>query len=75
MFIGSSYKLNNKNTVQPVVVNNIPISRTDTHKCLGAQIDENLSWDSHIDMIFKKAIAGIHWSDETYQALCSCKYA
>ena len=31
MFIGSSYNLNNKNTEQPVVVNNIPVSRTDTH--------------------------------------------
>ena len=35
MFIGSSYNLNNKNTEQPVVVNNTPVSRTDTHKCLG----------------------------------------
>ena len=32
MFIGSLYNLNNKNTEQPVVVNNIPVSRTDTHK-------------------------------------------
>ena len=30
MFIGSSYNLNNKNTEQPVVVNNIPVSRTET---------------------------------------------
>ena len=29
MFIGSSFNLNNKNTEQPVVVNNLPISRTD----------------------------------------------
>ena len=59
MFIGSSYNLNNKNSEQPVVVNNIPVSRTDTHKCLGVQMDEKLSWDSHIDMICKKASAGI----------------
>ena len=60
MFIGSSCNLNNKNTEQPVVVNNIPVSRTDTHKkCLGVQIDEKLSWDSHIDMICKKISAGI----------------
>ena len=59
MFIGSSCNLNNKNTEQPVVVNNIPVSQTDTHKCLGVQIDENLSWDSHIDMICKKDSAGI----------------
>ena len=33
MFIRFSYNLSNNNTEQPVVVNNIPISRTDTHKC------------------------------------------
>ena len=42
MFIGSSYNLKIKNTEQPVVVNNTPVSRTDTHKCLGVQIDERL---------------------------------
>ena len=41
------------------MANNIPVSRTDTHKCLGVQIDEKLSWDSHIDMICKKTSAGI----------------
>ena len=59
MFIGSSYNLKIKNTEQPVVVNNTPVLRTDTHKCLGVQIDEKLSWDSHIDMICKKTSAGI----------------
>ena len=59
MFIGSSYNLNNKNTEQPVVVNNLPISRTDEHKCFGVQVDEKLSWDSRIDMICNKASAGI----------------
>ena len=41
------------------MVNNIPVSRTDTLKSLGVQIDEKLSWDSHIVMICKKASAGI----------------
>ena len=30
MFVGFLYNLNNKNTLQPVVVNNLPVSRTDT---------------------------------------------
>ena len=59
MFLDSSYNLNNKNTEQPAVVNNIPVSRTDTHKCLGVQIGEKLSWDSHIDMICEKTSAAI----------------
>ena len=69
MFIGSSYNLNNKNTEQPVVVNNTPVSRTDTHKCLRIHIDEKLNWDSHIDMICKKASAGILGFHVTSQAL------
>ena len=64
MFIGSSYNLNNNNTEQPVVVNNMPVSRTDSHKCLGVQIDEERSCDCHIDMICKKASR--YLSDETY---------
>ena len=59
MFVGSPYNKNNKNIEQPVVVNNIPVSRTDTHKFLGVQIDENLSWDSHIDMFCNKVSASI----------------
>ena len=46
--------------IQPVVVNSIPVSRTDTNKCLGRfRSDEKLSWDSDIDMICKKTSAGI----------------
>ena len=48
-----------QHNAMPVVVNNITVSRTDTHKCLGVQIDEKLSWDGHIDMICKEASAGI----------------
>ena len=59
MFIGSSCISNNRNTEQPIAVNNIPVSRADTHKCLGVQIDEKLSWASHIDMMCKKSSAGI----------------
>ena len=58
-FFGFSYNLNDKNTEQPVVVNNLPISRTDKNKCLGVQGDEKLSWDSHIDLICKKTSASI----------------
>ena len=76
MFIGSSYNLNNKNTEQPVVLTNIPVSRTDTHKCLGVQIDEKLSWDSHVDMICKKASAGtgIGAMRGIKPLICSCRY-
>jgi len=59
MFIGSSYNLSNKSFEPAVVINNAPVSQTDTHKCQGVQIDEKLE-DRHIDMIScKKARAGI----------------
>ena len=36
------------------MVNNTPVSQTDTRKCQGVHIDEKLTWeDSHIDMICK----------------------
>ena len=53
MFIGSSY-----NIEQPVEVNNIRVSRSDTHKYLEVQVGI-LGQDSHIDMICKKVSAGI----------------
>ena len=59
MFIGSPYNLNNITCEEPVVVNAKPISRTSTQVCLGVKLDENLSWNSHIEMICKKASSGI----------------
>ena len=50
MIIESSYNLSNKSFEPAVVINNAPVSQTDTHKCLGVQIDEKLE-DRHIDMI------------------------
>ena len=50
LFIGSSYNLNNKISEQPVVVSN---------QYIEVHIDENLSWDCHVDTICKKIGAGI----------------
>jgi len=61
-----------KSLLSLVVVNNTPVSQTDRNKCLGVQIivssvpstnyvqiDEKLTWDSHIDMIVRKLVWGI----------------
>ena len=53
------YNLSNKSFEHSVVVHNTPVSQTDTHKCLGVQSDEKLTWEDHIYMICKKASAGI----------------
>ena len=44
---------------QPLLVNDIPVSRINIHKCPGFQINEKLSWESPIDMICEKASMGI----------------
>ena len=59
MFIGSPYNLNNIMCEEPVVANAKPISRIATQMRLGVKLDENLNWDSHIEMICKKASAAI----------------
>ena len=38
---------------------NHAIPRINTQVCLGVNLDENLSWASHIEMICKKASSGI----------------
>ena len=58
ILFGSSYNISNKNFEHPVGVNNTPVSQIDTHTCLGVQIDEKRTWDSHIDMICKKDSPG-----------------
>ena len=46
------------------------ISQTNTQVCLGVKLDENLSWASHIEIIWEKASSGIGM----YRALCSNEY-
>ena len=59
MFIGSPYHINNIICEEPVVANGKPIPRINTQVCLGVNLDENLGWASHIEMICKKASSGI----------------
>ena len=59
MLIGSSYNLSNESFEHSDMVNNSPVSQTDTHKCLEVEAGEKLTWDSHTDMTCKKASADI----------------
>ena len=43
----------------PVLMNNQPITRVHSFKCLGVKLDENLNWQEHVEMICNKAGAGI----------------
>ena len=54
MIIGSSYNLNNKVYDYPVMLNCKVISQTDSFECLGALIDEKMSWDLHVKKTCKE---------------------
>ena len=51
--------LNNKVGNNRFLLNDVAVSRTNTYKCLGVEIDEKLSWEEHIETICNKASAGI----------------
>jgi hypothetical protein len=59
MFIGSAYNIKHKVSGNPILVNNVPIPRTENYTCLGVNFDERLTWEKHIDMICSKVSAGI----------------
>ena len=59
MFVGSSYTMKNKVGNLPISINNVPVPIIDSQKCLGVILDEKLSWENHIEMIYKKVGTGI----------------
>ena len=61
-FIGSPYNLIHKISDHHISISNTPIARIDKFSCLGVNMDEQLSWGSHIDHICSKVGAGIGFS-------------
>ena len=59
MFIGSKHSRDSLNCNTPVLMNNQPIIRVLSFKCLAVKLDENLNWDEHVEMICNKVGAGI----------------
>ena len=61
MTIGSKQKLNNKVGIlnSSITMNNKLISSVASNKCLGVDIDETLSFHTHIEEICKKICSGI----------------
>ena len=59
MATGSSYNLQNKVFDNNILINNVPIPRTNKYTCLGMTMDERLSWEKHIDSICFKVGAGV----------------
>ena len=42
-----------------IQVNNKPLKRETIYKSLGIHINENLTWNSHIDIVTKKISVGL----------------
>ncbi len=59
MLIGSRQRIRTFNSSPSLVINETPINRVNHVKSLGLNIDENLSWNKHIEIISKKIASGI----------------
>ena len=59
ILIGSRQRLQTFSTPPSLFIDNAPIHQVVSTKCLGVYVDENLSWDVHIDNITKKISCGI----------------
>ena len=59
MLIGSRQKLNNLPSLPSLNINNVPIKHSHCSKSLGVLIDENLTWENHVDALTKKIASGI----------------
>jgi hypothetical protein len=55
MFIASPYKIKNIPPGIPILINNVPVPRVNCYKCLGANLDQKLNWNQHIEMIIKES--------------------
>ena len=61
MVVGSTYNLNTKSgdLSDVISIDNNLVSRVPSNKCLGVLLDEKLTFETHIEYIFKKVCAGI----------------
>ena len=57
--MGSRQRLQTFNTPPSLFIDNAPIHQVVCTKSLGVYVDENLSWNVHIDNIAKKIASGI----------------
>ena len=59
MLIGSRQRLSTLPDTLELSINDVPINLVPSVKSLGAFIDENLTWQTHIDKLSKKIASGI----------------
>ena len=59
VLIGTRHKISNIDTHKGVKINNQLIKKVKNTKALGVELDENLSWEKHINHISSKISSGI----------------
>jgi len=59
LLIGSKQRLLNSTANPTATINQFPIKQVWTVKSLGVHIDENLTWECHINELSKKIASGI----------------
>ena len=61
MFVGSGQRIAVVTQRQEIdlLINGISYKKSSSSKCLGVEIDEFLTWDSHITSVSKKVSSGI----------------
>ena len=59
MLICSRQKLNNLPPLPSLNINNVPIKYCHCCKSFGVLIDENLTWENHVDALSEKIASGI----------------
>ena len=59
MLIGSRQRLSTLPATLELSINNVPINRVSSVKLLGVLIDENQTWQTHLDKLSKKIASGI----------------
>ena len=59
MYVASKHNLNKIKDDTPVMLNGQPIPRIHSIPCLGVTLDKTLSWEEHVEVIYKKVGAGI----------------
>ena len=60
LLIGSKQRLSNFSVNPTANINQFPIKRVSNVKSLGVHIDENLTWECHINELSKKIASGIN---------------
>ena len=59
MLIGSRQRIATVTESLDLSINGISLKKVNCSKCLGVELDEFLSWDSHITSVCKKVSSGI----------------